>query len=247
MLRTLTRLCSKLEARGSKTRNYSSKARLLSGRLKFSDSSSWITRQPEFGPSRGIGVSKLLLLLLWFRLFARRKNLEHFSSVPTEHLADKENDGSTSGSHLDALLSGITGDYNSSFGNVKGKKGDTGSLMENSDAFLSQATTVTETETTYVDSSRNEEVILDSARDTSVDHGMQRFNTSSFCLDYELPASLDTFHEEFTSNTDGYFQVGNTSPFLETQNITTEFTSRTGVCNIITITKHELTFISLRL
>nr|XP_017225049.1 PREDICTED: uncharacterized protein LOC108201270 [Daucus carota subsp. sativus] len=131
------------------------------------------------------------------------------SSVPTEHLADKENDGSTSGSHLDALLSGITGDYNSSFGNVKGKKGDTGSLMENSDAFLSQATTVTETETTYVDSSRNEEVILDSARDTSVDHGMQRFNTSSFCLDYELPASLDTFHEEFTSNTDGYFQVEN--------------------------------------
>ncbi|KAL1802766.1 hypothetical protein ACET3Z_031413 [Daucus carota] len=149
------------------------------------------------------------------------------TSLPTEHLADKENDGSASGSHLDALLSGITGDYNSSFGNVKGKKGDTGSLMENSDAFLSQATTVTETETTYVDSSRNEEVILDSARDTSVDHGMQR-NTSSFCLDYELPASLDTFHEEFTSNTDGYFQVGNTSPFLETQNITTEFTSRTG-------------------
>ena len=66
-----------------------------------------------------------------------------------------------------------------------------------------------ETETTYVDSSRNEEVILDSARDTSVHHGMQRFNTSSFCLDYELPASLDTFHEEFTSNTDGYFQVEN--------------------------------------
>ena len=42
-------------------------------------------------------------------------------SLPTEHLADKENDGSASGSHLDALLSGITGDYNSSFGNVKGK------------------------------------------------------------------------------------------------------------------------------
>lgn len=75
--------------------------------------------------------------------------------------------------------------------------------------FLKSKSTIlivcSETETTYIDSSKNEEVIL-----TRVVHGLQPCNTSSFCLDPDLPASLDTFtHEEFTSNTAGYFQVEN--------------------------------------
>lgn len=46
----------------------------------------------------------------------------------------------------------------------------------------------------------------------------------------ELPASLENFtYGEFASNTAGYFQEGNTSPFLETQNITTEFTATSGI------------------
>lgn len=65
-----------------------------------------------------------------------------------------------------------------------------------------------ETKTTYVDSSRNEEVVSGSARDSHSDHRMQPCNTSSFCLAPELPASLDNFtYGEFTSNTAGFFQV----------------------------------------
>lgn len=67
-----------------------------------------------------------------------------------------------------------------------------------------------ETKTTLVDSSRNEEVILGSARETRFDRGMQPCNNSGFCLAPELPASLDNFtYGEFTSNTAGYFQVKN--------------------------------------
>ncbi|KAL8107500.1 uncharacterized protein LOC141672986 isoform X1 [Apium graveolens] len=151
------------------------------------------------------------------------------TNLSTEHLADKGHDGSASGSHSEAILSGRSGDYNSPIGSLEGEKCDIGSLLEVSDGFLSQKTTVTETETTFVDSSRNEEVILGGARDSRLDRGMLPCNTSSLCLAPEPPTSLSNFtYGESTSNTAGFFQEGNTSPFLETQNITTEFTSVSG-------------------
>ncbi|KAK1368077.1 Transcription factor TFIIIB component B [Heracleum sosnowskyi] len=155
--------------------------------------------------------------------------ISKLTNLSTEHLADKEPDVSATGSRSEAILSGISGDYNSPFGSLEGEKGDIGSSLGVSDGFLSQITTVTETKTTYVDSSRNEEVILGSTRDTRLDRGLQPCNNSGFCLAPELPASLDNLtYGEFTSTTDGYFQEGDTSPFLETQNITTEFTSMSG-------------------
>lgn len=58
--------------------------------------------------------------------------------------------------------------------------------------------------------SRMDEVILGTAREAHVDHGLQPCNTSSFRLAPELPVSLDPLiHEDFTSNTAEDFQVEN--------------------------------------
>ncbi|KAK1393651.1 hypothetical protein POM88_012707 [Heracleum sosnowskyi] len=103
------------------------------------------------------------------------------------------------------------------------KKGDIGSLSEVSDSFLSQNTILTETQTTYADMSRKDEVILGTACEARLDHGLRPCNSSSFRLAAELPVSLDPLiHEEFTSSTaedlNKMFEIeeGNTAPCLET-------------------------------
>lgn len=96
------------------------------------------------------------------------------TNLSTELLADKEHDGSASGSHSEAILSGRSGDHNSPIGSLEGEasvffnliniyssclytlilvpfdnafsslqKCDIGSLLEVSDGFLSEKTTVT--------------------------------------------------------------------------------------------------------
>lgn len=58
--------------------------------------------------------------------------------------------------------------------------------------------------------SRKDEVILDTAHEPRVDHGLRPCNTNSFCFAPELPVSFDPLiSEEFTSNTGKDFQVEN--------------------------------------
>lgn len=156
----------------------------------------------------------------------------------SEHLAARESMGPIVSLHSEPMMGDNDGDWNSCFGKSEGENGDIFSGLGILDGFLPQSTTITETPTVHVATSRNAEVGFGSAHFSLVDPTLRVCNTADSCSSPEVPVSRDslTCEESAISNAVGDFHVKNgrleteeveAHPCLETLDTMPELTTTT--------------------